>query len=569
MQDGSGMLAAGARGAACRLRVLGGVLHAFMNQNHADQPAPAPVDPSALREMLTIAFPAVVGMLSFSLMQFVDRFLCSTLISPEAMTAAGNGGIASWVPGSVMMGLLGVINTYVSQNLGAGKPERGAAYAWAGIWTSLVVWVCVLIPYAMVFPSAYAFMRLNLGLTEVSPHVARMESDYGRIMLFAMILTLIARTLGHYFYGMHKPLVVMAGTICGNIVNLLVSYCLIRLATSGSLSFDSLLEWGGGGGVSEEVAQRALRGAALGTVAGLCVEMMLPAAVFASRTYRARWRTMASWRPALGPIRDIGRIGWPGGVMFGNEMICWWIFMGGFVASFDRGASQVTHGHAGWITHQYLMLSFMPAVGISIATTAVVGKCIGAGRHDLAQRRTWLAVRLTLAYMGACALCFVLFGPSMARLFIGSDVPLEQAERIVHLARWMLVLAATFQLFDGLAITLSGALRGAGDTVWPGIATIFLSWGLIVGGGWITIRVLPGLESFGPWAAASLYIICLSLVLLVRFLGGHWKRIKVLRPLDGEAREGGVPVLASDTGPGDIALAPILDVPSREPPKSS
>ena len=37
----------------------------------------------------------------------------------------------------------GVINSFVSQNLGAGKPERGSAYAWAGIWMS-VVWGFVL-----------------------------------------------------------------------------------------------------------------------------------------------------------------------------------------------------------------------------------------------------------------------------------------------------------------------------------------------------------------------------------------------------------------------------------------
>jgi MATE family multidrug resistance protein len=467
------------------------------------------------------------------------------------------------------MGVLGVVNTFVSQHLGAGRAEKGAAYAWAGLWLSLAAWALVLLPYALAFPWAYALMRDGLGLDPVSAHVGAMEATYGRIMLGGMILTLAARTLGHYFYGVHRPFVVMSGTLAGNAVNLAVSYALIQWTKAGGVSIEALLDWDAAGPLEPAVAHGALRGAAIGTVVGLLVEAAIPAVVFLSPASRRTLGTLAAWRPSWPHIRDLLRLGWPGGVMFGNEMVCWWIFMGGFVASFDRGSGVVTHGHAGWITHQYLMISFMPAVGISIATTAIVGKCIGAGRHDLAQARTWLALRLTLAYMGMCALAFVLFGPAMARVFIQDGLDPAQADEIVRLATWMLVLAATFQLFDGMAITLSGALRGAGDTVWPGVATIILSWGLIVGGGWLATRFLPGLSSFGPWAAASLYIIALSLALLWRFLGGHWKTIKVLGPEAGEGVEGGRPVLASDCGPGDLAMAPGLDIPQGAPDGAS
>lgn len=519
----------------------------------SSNPAALPLDDrSAMREMLQVALPAVVGMLSFSMMQFVDRLLTSLLIGPEALAAVGNGGIAAWVPAAVMMGILGVINTYVSQNLGAGRPERGPAYAWAGLWMCLVVWIIVLLPYAAFFPTVFAAMRSTLGLPQVSEHVRSMESIYGRTLLLGLILTLSARTLGHYFYGMHRPWIVMISTLLGNITNLALAYALIKWA----YLFPEL--------GAEGMARMGVRGAAIAVLVGASVETIIPLALFLSKKYDRLYSTRAAWKPSFARIKDLLRLGWPGGLMFGNEMVCWWIFMGGFVASFDKGSTVAVHNPAGWITHQYLMLSFMPAVGISIATTAIVGKCIGAGRHDLAQKRTWLAVKITMAYMGACALCFVFFGPSMARIFLPVGVTPEQAERIVDLTKWMLILAATFQLFDGLAITISGALRGAGDTVWPGVATIFLSWGLIVGGGWLAVRFAPGMSSFGPWAAASLYIIALSLFFLWRFLSGHWKRIKVLNPLAGEAVEGGHPALASATGPGDIALAPALDIPAVE-----
>lgn len=514
------------------------------------QPASAPIDGAAITELLRVAAPAVVSMLSFSLMQFVDRLLTARLIGPEALAAVGNGGIASWVAGSVFMGLLGVINTYVSQHLGAGRPERGPAYAWTGFWLSLGAWAFVLLPYAVFFPHVFGFMRAALDLPTVSEHVRAMEGIYGRTVLMGLLFSLCARAAGHYFYGMHRAGIVMASTITGNIVNVALTWALIMWAKS----FADLGNLG--------VERLAVQGAAIGTVVGALVEAAIPAAIFLSAKYHRLYGTRSAWKPSARHFRDILRIGWPGAVMFGNEMVCWWIFMGGFVASFDKGESLAVHSPAGWITHQYMMLSFMPAVGISIAATAVVGRCIGAGRHDLAQARTWLAVWLTLAYMGACAAAFVLFGEPMARLFIPAHATPEQAERIIQLARWMLILAAAFQLFDGLAITLSGALRGAGDTVWPGVATIILSWGVIVVGGWVAVKHLPRLESLGPWAAASLYIILLAMVLLWRFQAGHWKRIRVIDRTRGEAVEGGVPILASDPGPGDIAMAPALDIPA-------
>ena len=84
-----------------------------------------------------------------------------------------------------------------------------------------------------------------------------------------------------------------------------------------------------------------------------------------------------------------------------------------------------------------------------------------------------------------------------------------------------------------------GALRGAGDTVWPGVVTVVLSWTLIIGGGELMLLWFPSLGSLGPWIAASAYIIILGLAVLARFMGGKWKHITLLdradvQPVAGE-----------------------------------
>ena len=229
--------------------------------------------------------------------------------------------------------------------------------------------------------------------------------------------------------------------------------------------------------------------------------------------------------------------------MWGNEILCWWIFMSGLVTKFDEGLEVAVNNAAAWIVLQYMHLSFMPAVGLSIAVTAIVGKAIGMGRIDLAIRRTWLGLTVTMIYMGICALGMVIFGEELMRVFTdqGEDSAAVKME-IVRLGAPLLMLAAVFQLFDAVAICLSGALRGAGDTVYPGVVTIISSWTLIVAGGWVMVTYFPGLGSIGPWIMAAAYIIVLAIALLYRFLRGGWKRITLVRDASQVGHE------ASDLG---------------------
>ena len=101
-----------------------------------------------------------------------------------------------------------------------------------------------------------------------------------------------------------------------------------------------------------------------------------------------------------------------------------------------------------------------------------------------------------------------------------------------------MICTAVFQTFDAFGIVYTGALRGAGDTVWPGVVTMLLSWIFIVGGGYAMAFAWPQLESIGPWVASAVYIIIYGLVMWWRFAAGHWRSIDLLkRGPAAEARE--------------------------------
>ncbi len=482
---------------------------------------------SPLRELLILALPTVVTMTSYTVMQSVDKLMVSRLgPDPVYVGAQGNGGLAAFVPISIAMGCLTVVNTYVSQHLGAGSTRKAPSYMWNGLWIALA-WALLLVPYGLLMPSAFeALWRTgdNLQDADLARRV-EMSCAYGQPLVFGAILTMAARCLAQFFYGLHKPRVVLVASLSGNLVNFVGNSVLIygptALVTGGAL--DPFYAATASIAQALGIPRMGVSGAAFGTLLGTAVELLIPACVFLSAKYHAQYGTRSSWRPSRERLKELLKLGWPGGAMFGNEMICWAMFMVVFVGHF--GAQ---HSTAGWIAHQWMSLSFMPAVGISVAITAMVGRCMGAGRPDLAVKRAWAGVGVALVYMGIMGVLFVVFRKPMVDLFIDDSTDPQTKATLLALGGGFMIATACFQLFDAVAMTLSGALRGAGDTMWPAIVTLVLSWTIIVGGGWSLMTFAPQLESLGPWIAAATYIAILSLAILARFVGGKWKSIKLV-----------------------------------------
>lgn len=276
------------------------------------------------------------------------------------------------------------------------------------------------------------------------------------------------------------------------------------------------------------------RRSALGTVIGTAFELCIPLVIFLSARYAREFGTRSAWRVSKKHLADIVRIGWPGALMFANEMICWTLLMVALIprAAEAAGESPTLANTAGWIGLKYMHLSFMPTVGLSIAVTAIVGKCMGMGRPDLAASRTWLAFRLGLIYMGICGVIFFAFREPLVDVFISDETSPEDRSEIIRFGSYVLIAAAIFQIFDAVAIILSGALRGAGDTVWPGVATLVLSWTCLAGIGFLLIEVAPGLGSASPWIGAAVFLIALGIAMLVRFYSGKWRTMRLVPDAD-------------------------------------
>ena len=504
------------------------------------KPSPAPDDRvgGALRDLARVAFPTTVTMTSYTVMQLVDALMASRIGASEIFVGAqGNGGMLIWFAMSFALGTISVLSTYVSQHLGAGTPRKAAAYGWTGIWVALV-WAAVMMALSPAIPWLFRSMGHPAELV-------RLESQYASISVLGCVFVLVGRALSQYFFGMHRASVVMLSVLLANVVNVALNALLIY-GTDGPPAMFPLAPAFASLANALGIEPMGLAGAAWGTVVGSAFECLIPLAVFLSPAYARRFDTRKAWRPRLAHFRDLARLGWPSGLMTLNEMFCWAYLMIVLLTAAGAAAGDPPelHTSVGWSALRYMQLSFMPVIGLSFAVTAVVGKCMGMRRPDLAARRVWIALAIAMAYMGACGLAFVLLRHKLIGSFFPEGLDPATAQRMLQIGGYVMVAAAVFQVFDAVAITTAGALRGAGDTVWPGIITVLSSWVGLVGIGHLMILTAPGLGAAGPWIGASSYIFLLSVFLGWRFLRGKWKHIDLLARSAGTAPAPGTEVLA-------------------------
>ena len=436
-----------------------------------------------------MAWPASVAMLGTTVIKFIDGLMVSH-VGAAPFSAQFLAGMTAFVPEALILGLLTVINTYVSQNIGAGRFKRAGQYAWAGM--------AVAFGSALLISTLWFFSDTLFGL--IGHDEWALESMYFKYMIIAVLVTLPTRVLEQFFFGVHRPRIVLFASVIANLLNIAINYVLIF----GKFGAPAM----------------GLQGAAIGSLIAWAIQFVILLAIFLSPEMHKKFSTQMFQAARWCHCKDILHVGWPAGVQLCNDMMSWSVGVAVLAGSFG-----MAHRAATTIAMRYIGLAFMPAVGIGIATTALVGRYIGLKQPDIARKRAHQGVIAAMIWMGICGVVFWAFRYPLARIFATTD----QADEIVQIGARIMICAAVFQLSDAVGIVYVGALRGSGDTKWPMFVTVFLSWSIIVGGGVAAILFLPQLKSLGPWIAASVYVIVMGGAMAWRFESGAWRKIDLLR----------------------------------------
>jgi MATE family multidrug resistance protein len=116
-------------------------------------------------------------------------------------------------------------------------------------------------------------------------------------------------------------------------------------------------------------------------------------------------------------------------------------------------------------------VTFMIPLGLASAGAVRVGQAIGRGEPAAAGRAGWTAVLLGAGFMTTAGLGMVAFPRTLASLFTDDST-------VIALAMELMLVAAGFQLFDGLQGVATGTLRGAGDTRTPMACSLIGYWAI-------------------------------------------------------------------------------------------
>jgi multidrug resistance protein, MATE family len=221
----------------------------------------------------------------------------------------------------------------------------------------------------------------------------------------------------------------------------------------------------------------------------------------------------ASWTE----IGNILRLGLPIGVSRGMEV-------GVFLAA---GILMGLFGAAALGAHQLILncasVSFMVPLGLGQAATVRVAYQLGAGRIFSARRAGSVALALGVGFMAAAAVVLWAFPQTIIGAYI--DVADPANHQTVQIARRLIVIAALFQVFDGMQVIAVGALRGYRDTVVPMLLAAFGYWGAGFAGGWLLAFPL-GYGAIGLWwgLALGLAVVAVLLTLRLHLIAGPLSR---------------------------------------------
>jgi len=431
----------------------------------------------------------VVTTISFTIMQFVDRFMVSRL-GTDALAAILPAGYVSFLPGGFAMGAMASLNTFVSQSLGRGLIKDCSNYFWQTIYMGLVYFAIVL---AIMWPIAPWIFRI-MGHP---PTVVGMEVIYLRIMLYTNIVALFNWAASQFFMGIHRPIITMCASLCGQVVNIIANYVLIF----GKFGFPRL-----------EIA-----GAGWGTFIGITVGAIVSMSAFLSGATHANFRSRHTLNIDVSKMRDLLKIGLPAGFGLMVNVALWGVILFGLVGRFGKEALAATSA-----VLSYTSLSIMPIVGIGAALTAAVGKAIGQHRKELAIKQTGLCLQIAIIYMGLVSVCFFVFRHTLMT-FWSSDA------KVIDIGVNVLICAAIYQVFHAARIIYGGSLSGAGDTIWLAIVSAAGAAGVLGLAGLLVVIFIPSLGALGPWIAATVSIIAVGLANHWRFKSNKWMSIDLFK----------------------------------------
>jgi len=428
------------------------------------------------KALLILAGPLIVNNLSIAGMQFADAVMAGRL-GAESLAAVAVGGSIWFLGFTVMLGLMMAISPIVARHYGAGDQELIGRYTRQGLWLAVVLGMCI-------FALAQLFVEPLLAFIGIDQGFRATTVGYAEAIMFGApaICAFLAFRFTTEGIGFTRP--IMYTSLFALVCNVFLNYVLMY----GHFGFPAF------GAVGCGIASA--------TTMWLMV-FVLGIYVYVHPIYKPL-KIFDHMAPLRVPVlKEILHLGTPIAVTITAEA---GLFSAVSILVGTRGA-EITAAHQ--IALNFAATMFMIPLALSAAITIRTGHALGGGNLATARLAGAVGIWMCVLFMTFSAAFLLLFRDAVVHLYT-SD-PSVQA-----IAISLLLMAAIFQIADGVQIGAAGALRGYKDTRIPMVINMFAYWAL-----GFPLAYLAAITFQSPpayiWAGFVLGLTVAAVLLTVRF----------------------------------------------------
>lgn len=429
-----------------------------------------------LRALLVLAGPAFVAQLMMFLISFISSVFCGHLgkLELDAVTLAI--AVINVTGISVGHGLSSACDTLISQTFGSQNLKHVGVILQRGI---LILLLCC-------FPCWALFINTEqiLLLFRQDPDVSRLTQTYVTVFIPALPAAFLYTLQVKYLLNQGIVLPQIITGIAANLVNALANYLFLYQLHLGVM----------GSALANTISQFALA-------------IFLFFYILWRKLHQATWGGW-SWE-CLQDWASFLRLAIPSMLMMCIE---WWAYE---VGSFLSGILGMVELGAQSITYELAIIVFMVPAGFSVAANVRVGNALGAGNIDQAKKSS--AISLIVTELFAVTFCVLLLG---CKDLVGYIFTTDR--EIVALVSQVVPIYAVSHLFEGLACTCGGVLRGTGNQKVGAIVNAigYYVIGLPIG---ISLMFAAKLGVIGLWSGIIICSFCQSTCFLVFIARLNWK----------------------------------------------
>lgn len=429
-----------------------------------------------------ISLPIMGGMMSQNILNLVDIGMVGHL-GDSALAATGIGSFSNYLAISFIIGLSAGVQALAARRLGEERHDETAVPLNGGLMLAVLIGLPLCALLYMAIPTAYGYLSDD-------PAVIEQGVPYLQVRILSMVAVGMNFSFRGYWSAIHMTGIYLRTLLIMHACNIFLNWVLIF----GHLGAPEL----------------GVFGAGLATTISLYIGTAL---YFFFAYRRARDKGFLHRIPSRSTLWQQFRLSLPASlqqVFFSAGLVVlMWIVS-------QIGTAEVAAVNVLMTFH---ITAILPAFGLALAATTLVGNALGRNDPDDAALWGWNAAAISLVYGLAISLLLIPFAEPLLGLFLKNP----ETRQLAHLPMilWALVIGV-----DTAGMVLMNALIGAGDTRRSMWISVVSQWVFFLPLAYLAGPVL-GFGLLGIWAMNSLYRSVQAVVCVRTWAGKRWLGIKV------------------------------------------